>query len=96
MDFGTLWYVNSDLLSQTQILWIGSFDGVEYGDPLTIYDGSNDQSTLIEKLSGNLGSFDISSTGNSLFITFESDDMYSYGGFLATIHYGNPYLNIKW
>ena len=65
-------------------------------DPLSIYDGSNDQSTQIAKLSGNLGSFSISSTGNSLFVKFESDD-YDDGstGFLATIHYGNPYLNIK-
>ena len=39
---------------------------------------------------GNLGSFNISSTGNSLFIRFESD--YNgddgYGGFAATIQYG--------
>ena len=66
--------------------------GNEYGDPLTIYDGPNDQSTQIVKLSGNLGSFSISSTGNSLFVKFESDDIYNYAGFLAAIHYGNPYL----
>ena len=64
-------------------------------DTLTIYDGSNDQSTQIEKLNGNLGSFSISSTGNSLFVKFESDIVGQYTGFLATIHYGNPYLNIK-
>ena len=64
-------------------------------DPLTIYDGSNEQSTQIEKLSGNLGSFSISSTGNSLFVKFESDGSVNKDGFLATIHYGNPYLNIK-
>ena len=66
-------------------------------DSLTIYDGSNDQSTQIEKLSGSLGSFNISSNGNSLFVKFESDYEYNYvyGGFLATIHYGNPYLNAK-
>ena len=64
-------------------------------DFVTIYDGSNDQSTQIEKLSGNLGSFSISSTGNSLFVKFESDDILNYAGFLATIQYGNPYLNIK-
>ena len=64
-------------------------------DFVTIYDGSNDQSTQIAKLGGNLGSFGISSTGNSLFIKFESDSYYNYGGFLATIHYGNSYLNIK-
>ena len=65
-------------------------------DFFTIYDGSNDQSTQIAKLSGNLGSFGISSTGNSLFVKFESNyDWDNYGGFLATIHYGNPYLNVK-
>ena len=64
-------------------------------DFVTIYDGPNDQFELIEKLRGNLGSFSISSTGNSLYVKFESDNYYSYGGFLATIHYGNPYLNIK-
>ena len=64
-------------------------------DFVTIYDGSNDQSTQIEKLSGDLGSFSISSTGNSLFVKFESDASNSKDGFFATIHYGNPYLNIK-
>ena len=70
------------------------YSGNEYGDPLTIYDGPNDQSTQIEKLSGFLGSFGISSTGNSLFVKFQSDD-YSMGetGFLAAIHHGNPYSN---
>ena len=71
-------------------------DGTLYHyDPLSIYDGSNDQSTQIAKLSGNLGSFSISSTGNSLFVKFESNGAGQYGGFFATIHYGNPYLNIK-
>ena len=57
---------------------------------LEIYDGSNDQSTQIEKLSGNLGSFNISSTGNLLFLKLVST-IYDEGstGFLATIHYGN-------
>ena len=71
-------------------------DGTYYHfDPLTIYDGSSDQSTQIAKLSGNLGSFVISSTGNSLFVKFESDGTVTKDGFLATIHYGNPYFNIK-
>ena len=71
------------------------WSGVEYGDPLTIYDGSNDLSTEIEKLSGNLGSFIISSIGNSLFVKFESDtSSYNNIGFFATINYGNSYLNI--
>ena len=66
---------------------------VYHFDPLTIYDGSNDQEAQIAKLSGNLGSFTISSTGNSLFIKFESDSSNpaeNLAGFLATIHFGNP------
>ena len=77
-------------------MYISIWSGNEYGDPLTIYDGPNDQSTQIAKLSGNLGSFSISSTGNSLFVVFASDGEPSPGsGFLATIKYSNPYLNIK-
>ena len=64
------------------------------GDPLTIYDGPNEQSNQIEKLSGELGSFGTSSTGNSLFVKFQSEDVVNDVGFLATIHYGN-YLNKK-
>ena len=65
------------------------------GDTLTIYDGPNEQSTQIAKLSGNQGSFSISSTGYSLFVKFQSDSYFNYGGFLATIHYGNSYFNMK-
>ena len=66
-------------------------------DSVTFYDGSNGQSTQIAKLTENLGSFGISSTGYSMFVKFESDSYSSnnHAGFLATIHYGNPYLNIK-
>ena len=64
-------------------------------DPLTIYDGSNDQSAQIAKLSGFLGSFSISSNGNSLFAKFKSNHQINHAGFLATIHYGNLYLNVK-
>ena len=80
--------------SQTQPPYTYSDGTLYHYDPLTIYDGSNEQSTQIEKLSGDLGSFRILSSGNSLFLKFES--YYSwvdYPGFLATIHYGNPYLN---
>ena len=61
-------------------------------DSLTIYDGANDQSTQIAKLIGNLGSFNISSSGNSLFVRFESN-WGELPGFHATIHYGNPIQN---
>ena len=80
---------------QTQTPYTYSDGTLYHYDPLSIYDGSNDQSTQIAKLSGTLGSFNISSSGNSLFVKFESTIYYNYGGFLATIHYGNPYLNIK-
>ena len=65
-------------------------------DYVTIYDGDGprNQSTQIAMLTGNLGVFDISSTGNSLFVKFESDYYFNNGGFHATIHYCNPYLII--
>ena len=56
----------------------------------------NEDSTILETLSGNYGTFGISTTGNSLFVKFVSDGSATYGGFLATIQYGNPYLNIKY
>ena len=66
-----------------------------YDSGISIYDGSNAQSTQIAKLSGKLESFDILSTGNSLFVIFESNELYdeNLSGFIATIHYGNPNLN---
>ena len=66
---------------------------IEHRDSLTIYDGSDDQSTQIEKLSGDLESFGISSTGNSLFVIFESDYYKNYAGFFATIFYGNIWIS---
>ena len=65
-----------------------NFQILQTGDFLTIYDGSNDQSTKIVKLIGNLGSFSISNTQTSLFVKFISYDYGHYGGFIATIHYG--------
>ena len=88
--------MNSDIfVSQTQTPYTYSDGTVEHLDFLTIYDGSNDQSTEIAKLSGNLGSFSISSTGNSFFVIFESNGFLHYSGFFATIQYGNPYLSIQ-
>ena len=58
-------------------------------DYLTIYDGSNDQSSQIAKLSGNIRSYSLSSTDNLLFVKFEADDEDNiYGGFFLTFHYG--------
>ena len=59
------------------------------GDTLSIYDGTSDQAPLIEKLSGNLESFSIMSTGSSLFIRFQSDTGTEFEGFLIAINYGN-------
>ena len=76
---------------QTQTPYTYSDGTLYHYDPLSIYDGSNDQSNQIEKLSGNLGSFSIFSTGNSLFVKFESNCCSQYSGFFATIQYGNSY-----
>ena len=57
-----------------------------------MYDGSNDEAIEIAKLSGSLDSFEVSSTKNSIFVEFESDDFYEWNqntGFIATIYYGN-------
>ena len=64
-------------------------------DPVTIYDGSNDEATQIAELGGNMGSFVISSTGNSLYVKFETNSYTEYNGFHATIHHGNPYMYFK-
>ena len=60
-----------------------------YGDHLKVYNGTNDQSTLLHNLNGNLGSFNISSSGYSLYVKFYSDASITFSGFLATIHYSN-------
>ena len=64
-------------------------------DFVTIYDGPNNQSPQIVKLSGNLEIFStISSTGNYLFVNFTSDWLIDLDstGFIATIFYGNLYF----
>ena len=84
-------------VSQTCPPYVNDHDGyvyVSHYEPLTIYDGSNDQSTQIAKLSGYLGSFNISSSGNALFVKFEADN-YGYAGFHAITQHGIPYFNIE-
>ena len=61
-------------------------------DWVTIYDGPNEQSNQIVKLTGSMGIFDISSTGRSLFIKFES--ISGNGAFHATIYYGKSYFKV--
>ena len=56
-------------------------------DFLTIYDGENAQATQIGKLSGDIGQIVILSTGSYLFIEFESNGIYNFDGFFATIHF---------
>ena len=60
-----------------------------------IYDGPNDQSTLIDQYSGNSGTFTVSSTGNSILVKFQSDSSVNESGFLANIHYGIHYFCLK-
>ena len=88
-------FLDSQTQPLTQVNWYTGDGTLQYWDPLTIYDGSNDQSSQIAKLSGNLGNFSISSTGTSLFVKFESDghgdsNDDNYSGFFATVTYGNP------
>ena len=61
---------------------------IEDKDFLTLYDGVNDDSNVIKKLSGNLRNFGMSSSGNVLYIKFESDGHNNDNGFLATFYYG--------
>ena len=58
-------------------------------DELSIYDGTSDQAPLIENLSGNLGSFSVMTSGNSLFMKFHSNPVTTFEGFLIAINYGN-------
>ena len=57
-------------------------------DFVTIFDGSNYDSAVIKKLSGNLGSFGMSSSGNVIYLKFKSDTATNTNGFLVTFCYG--------
>ena len=59
-------------------------------DDVTIFDGSNSDSDLIERKSGNHRSFGISSNGHEMYLELDSGD-FKYdneNGFLATFYYG--------
>ena len=56
-------------------------------DFLTIFDGRQDTSPILEKISGGVSSFTIKSNGRSLFLKFESDNSNNKEGFSATVHY---------
>ena len=57
-------------------------------DFLTIYDEVHEYYNPIKKLSGNLRSFGVSSSGNVMYVKFESDAWVNDIGFLATVNYG--------
>ena len=57
-------------------------------DFLTIFDGRQDTSPILEEISGDIGSFTIKSNGSSLLLKFESDNEINNVGFFATVHYG--------
>ena len=64
---------------------------------MTLYDGNNASKTnIIAHLSGNLGEFVHSSSGNALFVEFTSDESYYVGGgFHANIqYYAGQFLGI--
>ena len=50
-------------------------------DNLMIYDGSSNNSAIIQRLTGTSLPSDVISTGNSLFLEFISDDNIYYNGF---------------
>ena len=65
-------------------------------DDVTIFDGSNSDSDLIERKSGNHRSFGISSNGHEMYLELDSGD-FKYdneNGFLATFYYGKRTLMI--
>ena len=57
-------------------------------DFLTIYDEANDYYNPIKKLSGDFRSFGVSSSGNVMYLKFETDSWVNDIGFLATFYYG--------
>ena len=57
-------------------------------DTLTIFDGRQDTSPILQEISGDIGSFTIKSNGSSLLLKFESDNEINNVGFSATVHYG--------
>ena len=58
-------------------------------DPVKVYDGENDSSTLIKEISGSSIPAEIQSTGNQLHVTFNSDQSVTRGGFKAIVSGAN-------
>ena len=61
-------------------------------DTLTIFDGRQDTSPILQEISGDIGSFTIKSNGSSLLLKFESDNEINNAGFSATVHYGKKII----
>ena len=61
-------------------------------DTLTIFDGRQDTSPILQEISGDIGSFTIKSNGSSLLLKFESDNEINNAGFFATVHYGKKII----
>ena len=61
-------------------------------DFLTIFDGKGDTSPILEKISGDIGSFNVKSNGGSLFLDFKSDNSNNKDGFSATVHYSKYHI----
>ena len=54
---------------------------------MTLYDGSGIHATQIAKLSGDIESFNISSTGNHLFLQWTTDGSNVQTGYFAYVYY---------
>ena len=61
-------------------------------DTLTIFDGRQYTSPILQEISGDIGSFTIKSNGSSLLLKFESDNEINNAGFFATVHYGKKII----
>ena len=65
---------------------------------VSLHDGTCDQTKELETLTGIMSNDDkwvISSSGHHMFASFNVDDLVSYPGFTARIHYGNEINDIK-
>ena len=80
----------------TMMIFVCFISKTDIDDVVTIYDGSNSASIVIQELSGNLEKFGISSSGNTMFVMLDAKEtLWMSNGFLAKFHYGNqPILYI--
>ena len=63
---------------------------------LSLYDGTCDQTKELKTLTGMKNDkWVISSSGHHMFVSFTVDDLASFPGFLAKIHYGKEIYDVK-